>query len=175
MSYELKKPVTDRQKADFIVEYNYNQGLRIEDTEMYLFALEPNEMMGEKEIEIEVIDPETGETHTETITIPYPVINPDYEQEQARKEAERIANLNLTKADFWIALLDGGITKAMVKEKIELIPDEILKQKTLIRLDEADHFWRGDPSMDIIGSMFGLTPDELTYLFENKELPPKEV
>lgn len=103
------------------------------------------------------------------------VLNPNYEEEQEEKEKERIANLNLTKADFWIALLDGGITKAMVKEKIELIPDEILKQKTLIRLDEADHFWRGDPSMDIIGAMFGLTPNDLTYLFENKELPPKEV
>lgn len=95
-------------------------------------------------------------------------------EEEARKEAERIANLNLTKADFWIALLDGGITKAMVKEKIELIPDETLKAKTLIRLDEADHFWRGDASMDIIGAMFGLTPNDLTYLFINKELPPKD-
>lgn len=94
------------------------------------------------------------------------------EQEEAI-ERERIASLNLTKADFWIALLDGGITKAMVKEKIELIPDEILKAKTLIRLDEADHFWRGDVAMDIIGAMFGLTPDDLTYLFENKVLPPK--
>jgi hypothetical protein len=28
--------------------------------------------------------------------------------------------------------------------------------------------------MDIIGAMFGLTPDDLTYLFENKELPKKE-
>ena len=62
----------------------------------------------------------------------------------------------------------------MVKEKINLIPDETLKAKTLIRLDEADHFWRGDASMDIIGAMFGLTPSDLTYLFENKVLPPKD-
>lgn len=100
------------------------------------------------------------------------------EEEEAEKEAEeeakRIANLNLTKADFWIALLDGGITKDMVKEKINLIPDEILKAKTLIRLDEADHFWRGDAAMDIIGAMFGLSPDDLTYLFEHKELPKEE-
>lgn len=92
-------------------------------------------------------------------------------EQEAERERERIASLNLTKADFWIALLDGGITKAMVKEKIELIPDEVLKAKTLIRLDEADHFWRGDPSMDIIGAMFGLSPEDLTYLFEHKELP----
>ena len=95
-------------------------------------------------------------------------------EKEAEEEAKRIANLNLTKADFWIALLDGGITKDMVKEKINLIPDEILKAKTLIRLDEADHFWRGDPSMDIIGAMLGLSPDDLTYLFEHKELPKEE-
>lgn len=95
-------------------------------------------------------------------------------EQEEEAERERIASLNLTKADFWIALLDGGITKAMVKEKIELIPDEMLKAKTLIRLDEADHFWRGDAAMDIIGAMFGLTPDDLTYLFENKVLPHKD-
>jgi len=95
------------------------------------------------------------------------VLNPNWEQEQQR----RIAQLNLTKADFWIALLDRNITKAMVKEKIELIPDETLKAKTLIRIDEADHFWRGDASMDVIGAMFGLTSEDLTYLFENGELP----
>ena len=96
------------------------------------------------------------------------------QQEQEQAERERIASLNLTKADFWIALLDGGITKDIVKEKINIIPDEKLKAKTLIRLDEADHFWRGDAAMEIIGSMFGLTPEDLTYLFENKELPIKE-
>lgn len=111
---------------------------------------------------------------TETALEAWGYTQEEIEEQERQKEAERIANLNLTKADFWIALLDGGITKAMVKEKIELIPDEILKAKTLIRLDEADHFWRGDASMDIIGAMFGLTPDDLTYLFEHKELPEKE-
>ena len=116
---------------------------------------------------------EIRETETELQAWGY--TQEEIEEQERQKEAERIANLNLTKADFWIALLDGGITKAMVKEKIELILDETLKAKTLIRLDEADHFWRGDASMDIIGAMFGLTPDDLTYLFENKELPIHEV
>lgn len=65
MSYEIKKPITEKQRVDFIVEYN---GLKFEDTEMFLFALEADEIMGEKEIEIE----------GETVTIPYPVKNPDY-------------------------------------------------------------------------------------------------
>lgn len=93
------------------------------------------------------------------------------EEEKQQQKRERINNLNLTKADFWIALLDRDITKEMVKEKINLIPDEKLKAKTLIRLDDADHFWRGDPSMDVIGAMFDITPQDLNYLFENGELP----
>lgn len=93
------------------------------------------------------------------------------EEEKEQQKRERLNQLNLTKADFWIALLDRDITKAMVKAKIELIPDETLKAKTLIRLDEADHFWRGDPSMDVIGAMFGITSADLDYLFENKALP----
>ena len=104
----------------------------------------------------------------ETRTI---IPDPDYEEKQRQKEQERINNLNLTKADFWIALLDRDITKDMVKEKINLIPDEKLKAKTLIRLDDADHFWRGDPSMNVIGAMFDITPEDLNYLFINGELP----
>lgn len=138
----LVKPYTDKQRMDFIVKNNHQQGYEIKETETALEAW--------------------GYTQEEI------------EEQERQKEAERIASLNLTKADFWIALLDAGITKATVKEKIELIPDETLKAKTLIRLDEADHFWRGDPSMDIIGSMFGLSSDDLTYLFENKELPNNE-
>jgi hypothetical protein len=61
----------------------------------------------------------------------------------------------------------------MVKAKINLIPDEKLKAKTLIRLDDADHFWRGDPAMNVIGAMFDITPQDLNYLFEHKELPSK--
>jgi len=59
MSYCLEKPYTDTQRADFIVEYNRKNGLKIEETAMALFALEPNEI---------IVDGE-------------PVINPDYEHE----------------------------------------------------------------------------------------------
>lgn len=92
-------------------------------------------------------------------------------EEKEQQEQERINQLSMTKADFWIALLDRDITKQMVKDKISLIPDEKLKAKTLIRLDDADHFWRGDASMNVVGAMFGITPQELNYLFENGKLP----
>ena len=149
MSYELLKPYTQEQRNNFIVTYNYNQGLQVVETDSALYALEANEIMVNDK----------------------PMVDPEYEEKQKQKERERLNALNLTKADFWIALLDRDITKAMVKAKIELIPDETLKAKTLIRLDEADHFWRGDPSMDVIGAMFGITPTDLDYLFENKALP----
>lgn len=108
---------------------------------------------------------------TETSLEAWGYTDEEKQEQEEQAEKEKIANLNLTKADFWIALLDKNITKDMVKEKIQLIQDEKLKAKTLIRLDEADHFWRGDASMDIIGAMFGISPEDLTYLFENKKLP----
>ncbi len=144
MSYELKKPITEQKRMDFISNYIYKQGLRLEDTEMFLFALEVNEIMGEKEIEIDVPeydeegnpiiieyeDTETvidydeegnpigsheitvikhkQKTHIEKITIPYPVIDPNYEQEQIRKIKSNKLTENLTKAKT--AIENGYIT-----------------------------------------------------------------
>lgn len=137
MSYKLQKPITDKQQADFIVDYNHNQGLSIEDgSDTYnvdeltfkadfIFALEANEIMADEEVEIDVPDVDEdgnvitieyedtetvidyndeGEsigsheitvikhkqkTHKETVTVHHPVINPDYEDEQAEhREAE---------------------------------------------------------------------------------------
>jgi len=73
MSYCLEKPYTDTQRADFIVEYNRKNGLRIEETDKNLFALEPNEI---------IVDGE-------------PVINPDYEQEHF----EQVKALKLKEAE----------------------------------------------------------------------------
>ena len=116
-------------------------------------------------------------TSIEETDVEYQLYNGEYltPEEIEQKERERLNSLTLTKADFWIALLDRGITKEMVKEKVNLISDEKLKAKTLIRIDDADHFWRGDSSMDIVGAMFGLTTVDLDWLFENGELPEADV
>ena len=136
MANKLQKPYTDIQKFDFVVE---NQGKVFADgTDTYtqdeltlegdfLFALEPNEIMGDveaeidvpdvdedgniiyKEIEIEVpIYDEEGniigyekvkklvpQTHKETVIVHKPVINPNYEEEQAA-----IREANFDKAFF---------------------------------------------------------------------------
>lgn len=59
MSYKLPKPYTSQQKNEFIITYNHRLGLRIEETETALYALEPNEIMQD---DVPVIDP-TYEEH----------------------------------------------------------------------------------------------------------------
>ena len=42
MSYELLKPYTDNDYADFIVKYSHNAGLNIIHTDNAVYALEKN-------------------------------------------------------------------------------------------------------------------------------------
>ena len=194
MSYELKKPYTDKDRVDFVINYNHNQNLQIEETDLFLFALEPNEIMGDKEIEVDVFDYDEEEqpimieveevvtdedgneqtvikqvqsTHKETITIPYPVLNPNYEQEQAQKERERIAKLSLTKREVFLALHHAKqITPEMIKAQIGS------NVEALIEFEYAEKYYRFNPLIDTIGGMLGYSSADLDYLFEYKELPP---
>lgn len=76
MSYKLEKPYSDIQRADFIVAYNHEKCMLIEETDNALYALEPWEkLQGDQ-----VID-NTAE----------------YEKEQVELERQRINNLKLTK------------------------------------------------------------------------------
>lgn len=272
MCYELKKPCTDEQRIEFLATYNDNMSLRAVDTDMFLFALEDNEIMGEKEIiidvpdyedvellkDIEVLeyedveeekiitliddndeiildedgnaktttiketvrkpimidydveieepvyDEETGEikeyikkvvkqqkqkshiefekyiqkvqtgTHEETITIPYPVINPDYEKEKQQKERERIDNLELTGADVERAIY---VAKGMdFEDLVNSVKDSELVGFDLKRLKielKANHFIRKHPYINIVGQILGYTPEDMDYLFETKSLPVK--
>ena len=139
---------------------------------MYIFALEPNEIMGEKEIEITVIDyDEEGNPigeHAETVTIAYPVIDPDYEEKREEREKERIKRLSLTKREVFLALYkDKGITPEQLKAQIQ-------DPRALIEFEYATEYFRGNPLIDQIGQMLGYTEKELDYLFINKKLPSKE-
>ena len=69
MSYILEKPYTEEERANFIVEYNHNRGLLIEETDEALCALEANEI---------IVDGK-------------PIVDPDYE---AKLIAERQAQFN---------------------------------------------------------------------------------
>lgn len=50
MSYKLNKPYTDKQRADFIVAYNHQQGLTIKETDKALYALQPWEILQGDEV-----------------------------------------------------------------------------------------------------------------------------
>ena len=149
MSYKLEKPYTDKQRADFIVEYNHQQGLNIQETETALYALGAWEVLEDDE----VVD------NTEA-----------YEQEQAQKERTRLDMLNLTKADVLLALYqDKGITPEDIKT---MLKDNV---PALIKFDYASSYYRGDEVVNALGLALGYTTEEMDYLFENKKFPEKPV
>lgn len=85
MSYKLEKPYTDKKRADFVVLYNHNQGLIIEETDTALYALDADEIM------------QNG----------VPVKNPNYAAEQL--EAEKVKRLEENK-EAYNAALKAGVT-----------------------------------------------------------------
>ncbi len=179
MSYELKKTVTltEKEKMDFIVEYNHNKGLKIEDTEMFLFALEPNEIMGEKEIEIDIPNEEGMEVNSEyeisdgesvpvepkyihtTITIPYPVMDPNYEEKESKKEKDRIGDLKITKRVFALYLKEFGISYSQLKELIST------NEQAQMEWDLCVELQRQNPLLDLMGAELNVTPKQIDYIF----------
>jgi hypothetical protein len=138
MSYKLEKPLSIKQRADFIVEYNHNKGLRIEETDEALYALEPWELLeGE-----EVIDNREA-----------------WEIEQEQKEKERIAKLTCTKRVFALMLQELGITYAMLKELIATNDQAQLEWDLCVELE------RKNPLLDVMALQLGITSEQLDGLF----------
>ena len=91
------------------------------------------------------------------------VLNPNYEEEQAQKEKDRISNLSLTKREVLLALFDDkGITPEQIKEKLD--------ERGKIEFDYANEYFRGNPLIDALGNALGYTSEQLDYLFMNKTL-----
>ena len=149
MAYKLIKPYTAKQHADFIVLHNHQNGRKIEEgVNGELFALEPYEKL----VDGEVID------NTQ-----------EYEQEQARKEAERIAMLNLTAAD-----VERAIYKAKGLDFNDVI-SLLEKQKATIDIKalqielKANNFYRGNPYIDAVGTILGFTNEQLDKFFDTND------
>ena len=148
MSYQLNKPYTENQKADFIVKYNRKQGLEIVETAETLYALEKNEIM------IEGV----------------PVINVNYEKELEQEEQMRKNMLFLTAADVERAIYKAkGMDFDDIIEFVKSNPPEGLDIKGLKIELRANNFYRGNPYVAQIGELLGYSSDDLDYLFENKE------
>ena len=50
--YTLPQPYTERERLDFIVNYNHNKGLKIVETKAIIYALEPSELFENGEVKI---------------------------------------------------------------------------------------------------------------------------
>ena len=154
MSYKLEKTYTEKERLDFIVLHNHQNGRVLEETEKAIFALEANEKMGVDGI---------------------PVINPDYEKELEEKEAQRIAMLNLTAADVERAIYKAkGIDFDDIIAQIEVLP---LGEGDIPQIDikalkielKANNFYRGNPYIDVVGKILGFTKEQLDEFFETND------
>ena len=86
-------------------------------------------------------------------------LNPNYEEEQAQKERERINKLTCTKRVFALMLQELGITYTMLKQLIATNEQAQLEWDLCVELE------RGNPMLDIMASQMGISSKELDGLF----------
>ena len=107
------------------------------------------------------------------------------EEEKQTKEKERIAMLNLTRAD-----VERGIYKAKgmdFEDVIKLVTDIDKSNGFINPIDikalkielKANNFYRGNPYVDVVGNLLGFTSEQLDKFFETNDytylLPTEEV
>ena len=116
-------------------------------------------------------------TSIEETEIEYQLYNGEYltADEIAQKEAERIAQLHLTRGDVFRALLMARqVTRSQLRAMIEQMPDEtpeqaMAKELALIDFDEALDFYRGIALVDTLGLALGITEEQMTEFFETND------
>ena len=111
----------------------------------------------------------------------YELYNGEYltPEEIAVKERERLDALTLTPADVERALykekkMDFDDLKALIAEQLPQVDIKGLSIEF-----RAKDFYRGAEAngmrlFDVVGALLGYTPEDMDYLFENKELPTNE-
>ena len=99
------------------------------------------------------------------------VINPNYEEEQAEKERERISHLKCTKRVFVLMLEQLGLDYfEQIEPMINANRDAKLQWTLCVELE------RSNPLLDAIGGELGITHEQLDNLFRyaNGEITEKE-
>lgn len=132
----------------------------------------------EEEIEVPDYDPETGKqtgTHTEVITIQKLVPNPNWEEEQAEKERERLDSLYMTRSDFF----DGMIMAfGLDSKELRIIVENVLgsinitpvqTRVALNNYDNALNFYRKHTLFVLINNV-QIPINETTYLLFTSEI-----
>ena len=87
------------------------------------------------------------------------VENPNYAEEQAQKERERIAMLTCTKRVFALMLQELGISYTMLKELIATNEQAQLEWDLCVELE------RSNPLLDVMALQLGITAEQLDGLF----------
>ena len=116
-------------------------------------------------------------TDIEETEIDYQLYDGQYltPEQIAQREAERIAQLHLTRGDVFRALLLARqVTRAQLRATIEQMPDEtseqaMAKELALIDFDEALDFYRGITLVDTLGLALGITEEQMTEFFETND------
>lgn len=100
-------------------------------------------------------------------------VNPEYEDEIAQREAQRIAKLSLTAAD-----VERAIYKAFNKDFNDIVAMvESLNEAGEANMDvkalkiefKANNFYRGNPYISQIGALLGVTESQLDEFFETND------
>ena len=141
MAYKLEKPYTEKAKIAFIIQYNRNMGLIIEETPTALFALEAREIM------------QNGE----------PVEDPNYYNKQEQIEKERIAMLSMTKYDFFKYVCKPyGVSYSMLLQLVNSNDD------IAAAWDLCSRVYRGDELLcaNITKFIPAVTADVLDVIFK---------
>ncbi len=100
---------------------------------------------------------------------------PEYIQQQAQKEAQRIAMLNLTAADVERAIYKAkGLDFDDILTLVEAQPlsDDGTAQIDIKALKielKANNFYRGNPYINQVGALLGLTSQQLDEFFETND------
>ena len=93
--------------------------------------------------------------------------------ERARKDAMTLTPADVERALYKAKGMDFDDLKALIAQGTGI------DLKALAIEFRASNFYRGAKFgigrlFDVVGSLLGYTPDDIDYLFENKELPEKE-
>ena len=98
------------------------------------------------------------------------ILNPNYDEEQAEKERQRIGQLQITKRVFALALQQLGITYSQLKTLIAT------NEQAQLEWDLCVELQRNNPLLDVMAAQMGISSETLDYIFRkaNGELPDED-
>ena len=109
----------------------------------------------------------------------YVLKNEAWEEKQKQKERERIGNLFLTGADVERGIYQAkGMDFEDIIQMVTQLQPQGLDIKALKIELKANHFYRGNPYVEAIGTLLGFTREQLDKFFEDgtyEHLIEKEV